>query len=90
MIKYNLSAEKLTPATPPRARLCARVCQRVCVCVYTHGVRRVKAICGELAGCVGCMLFFFCGEVAAGGAHPGLRFSDTSRVAANAIGLLVA
>lgn len=68
-----------------------RVCASAYVCVYTHGVRRVKAICGELAGCVGSMFFFFfCGEVAAGGAHPGLQFSDTSRVAANAIGLLVA
>lgn len=59
MIKYNLSAAKLTPATPSSPKL--RVCVRVCV-VYIRGVRRVKAICGELVGWLSGVVF-----VASGG-----------------------
>lgn len=73
MIKYNLSAAKLTPATQYRPKLC--VCVHACV-VYISGVRRVKAICGELVGWLSGVVFVASGSRGVS-ARRGPSFCDT-------------
>lgn len=81
MIKYNLSAEKLTPATPPRPKF-------VCACVHSwgeEGKSNLWRTCWVSGVCFFGTREGVEGKGDAGCAHPGLQLSNTSRATVNVL-----